>query len=170
MTLASRLVVLNAGVIEQMGTPMEVYNAPRNLFVASFLGSPRMNLLAGEITAITKAAIKLRLMSGDIVAAAVDAGRSKIGDRVTLGVRPDALTVGKGANGFAATVDVVETLGGGRAVYCLMASVAQPVCALLPGSLSVKHDDTLRLCFAARDAYLFDAAGHAFTRLRAEKS
>jgi multiple sugar transport system ATP-binding protein len=170
MTLASRLVVLNAGVIEQVGTPMEVYNAPRNLFVASFLGSPRMNLLTGEITAITKAAVRVKLASGDVVAAAVEAGRAKIGDRVTLGVRPDALTVGKGANGFAATVDVVETLGGMLAVYSLMAGVRQPVCALLSGGHPVRHDGELRLRFAARDAYLFDAAGQAFTRLRAEKS
>jgi multiple sugar transport system ATP-binding protein len=164
MTLASRLVVLNAGVIEQVGTPMEVYNAPRNLFVASFLGSPRMNLLAGEIAAITKAGIKMRLVSGDMVAAAVEAGWANIGDQVTLGVRPDGLSIGKGPNGFAVTVDVVETLGGMQAVYCLMAGMDQPVCALMSGNHPVRHDDTLRLCFAARDAYLFDADGEAFTR------
>ena len=164
MTLASRLVVLNGGAIEQVGTPMEVYNAPRNLFVAGFLGSPRMNLLAGEITAITKTAIKVRLASGDVVSAAVEAGRAQIGDRVTLGVRPDALAIGKGANGFAVTVDVVETLGAAQAVYGLMAGVGQPVCALLPGSQPVRHDDALRLCFAASNAYLFDAEGQAFVR------
>jgi multiple sugar transport system ATP-binding protein len=166
MTLASRLVVLNAGVIEQVGTPMEVYNAPRNLFVASFLGSPRMNLLAGEIAAITKAAIRVKLASGDIVSAAVDAGRAGIGDRVMLGVRPDALAVGKGANGFAVMADVVETLGSAQAVYCLMSGVVQPVCALLPGGHPVRHDDALRLCFAAKDAYLFDAEGQAFVRVK----
>jgi len=164
MTLASRLVVLNAGEIEQVGTPMEVYNAPRNLFVASFLGSPRMNLLAGEIAAITKTAIKVKLASGDVVSAAVETGRSQVGDHVTLGVRPDAMTTGKGANGFAVTVDVVETLGGMQAVYSLMTGVKNPVCALLPGGHPVRHDDTLRLCFAARDAYLFDAGGRAFVR------
>jgi multiple sugar transport system ATP-binding protein len=169
MTLASRLVVLKAGIIEQVGTPMEVYNAPRNLFVASFLGSPRMNLLAGEIAAVTKAAIKVKLASGDVVSAAVEAGRAEVGDRVTLGVRPDALTAGKGANGFAVTVDVVETLGGMQAVYSLMPGVTQPVCALLSGGQPVRHDDALRLCFAARDAYLFNGEGRAFVRLRAAK-
>ncbi len=164
MTLASRLVVLNAGVIEQVGTPMEVYNAPRNLFVASFLGSPRMNLLAGEVAAITKTAIKVKLVSGDVVAAAVDAGRAKIGDRVMLGVRPDGLSIGKGGNGFAVTIDVVETLGGSQAVYSLMAGVGRPICVLLPASHPVRHDDPLRLCFAAKDAYLFDADGQAFVR------
>ncbi len=164
MTLASRLVVLNAGVIEQVGTPMEVYNAPRNLFVASFLGSPRMNLLAGEIMAVTKMAVKVRLLSGDIVSAAVEAGQAQAGDRVTLGVRPDRLSIGKAANGFAVTVDVVETLGAARAVYSLMSGIVQSVCAILPGSQSVRHDDVLRLCFAASDAYLFDADGQAFLR------
>jgi len=167
MTLASRLVVLNGGAIEQVGTPMEVYEAPRNLFVASFLGSPRMNLLAGEITAITKSAVKVRLVSGDVVSAAAEAGRAHIGDRITLGVRPDALAIGKGANGFNVTADVVETLGGMQAVYGLMAGVGQTVCALLPGGHPVRHDDTLRLCFAPSDAYLFDADGQAFTRLKA---
>ncbi|MCR6660493.1 MAG: sn-glycerol-3-phosphate ABC transporter ATP-binding protein UgpC [Asticcacaulis sp.] len=164
MTLASRLVVLNGGAIEQVGTPMEVYNAPRNLFVASFLGSPRMNLLAGEIAAITKSTVKVRLVSGDVVSAAVEAGRAHIGGRVTLGVRPDALAIGKAGNGIAATVDVVETLGGMQAVYGLMAGAGQPVCALLPGSYPVRNDDALRLCFAAGDAYLFDADGQAFKR------
>ncbi|MGN6364351.1 ABC transporter ATP-binding protein [Asticcacaulis taihuensis] len=167
MTLASRLVVLNGGAIEQVGTPMEVYEAPRNLFVASFLGSPRMNLLAGEIAAITKSAIRVRLVSGDVVSAAVESGRAHVGDRVTLGVRPDAMAIGKGANGFKVTADVVETLGGVRAVYGLMAGAGQPVCALLPGSQPVRHDDALRLCFVAGDAYLFDADGQAFTRLKA---
>ena len=167
MTLASRLVVLNGGAIEQVGTPAEVYNAPRNLFVASFLGSPRMNLLAGEIAAITKSTVKVRLVSGDVVSAAVEAGRAHIGDRVTLGVRPDALVIGKGANGVNVTADVVETLGGMQAVYGLLADAGQPVCALLPGAHPVRHDDALRLCFAAGDAYLFDADGQAFVRLKA---
>ena len=67
MTLADRIVVLNAGVIEQVGAPMELYERPRNLFVAGFIGSPRMNLLPGEIVAATGRKATVRTPTGDTV-------------------------------------------------------------------------------------------------------
>ncbi|ESQ84155.1 hypothetical protein AEAC466_10435 [Asticcacaulis sp. AC466] len=166
MTLADRIVVLNGGRIEQIGTPLEVYHAPCNLFVAGFLGSPRMNLIGGEIAAIGKAAVKVRLASGALVSAAVDAGAARIGDAVTLGIRPESLGNGRSANALPVTVDVVERLGSSQSVYALMAGVETAVCALLPGGDPVQHGDTLTLHFATAEAHLFDAGGQAFVRLK----
>lgn len=165
MTLASRIVVLNAGSIEQIGTPMEIYEAPRNLFVASFMGSPRMNLIAGGIVSVGKAGVKVRLVSGDVVNAAVT-GEARTGQAVTLGVRPEALGVAKAANTLSLTVDVVERLGSAHSVYGLVKGVDQPICALLPGDHAAQHGDVITLHFSAASAYLFDAGGQAFSRIR----
>ena len=166
MTLASRIVVLNAGRVEQIGTPMEIYEAPRNLFVAAFMGSPRMNLIAGEILSISKAGVKVRLVSGDVVSAAVASGEARPGQAVTLGVRPEALGVSKAANTLSLTVDVVERLGSAHSVYGMVKGVDQPVCALLPGDKAAQHGDVITLHFSASSAYLFDAEGQAFSRIR----
>ena len=168
MTLADRIVVLNEGRFEQIGTPNEIYHAPRNLFVAGFLGSPRMNLIAGEIVDMSKAGIKVRLVSGEVVSAAVARGDARPGDVVTLGIRPEVLTKGAGANTICVTLDVIETLGPAHGVYGLMKGVDAPVCALLPGTLALPDAGEMKLHFAAQDAHLFDAEGKAFARLPAK--
>jgi sn-glycerol 3-phosphate transport system ATP-binding protein len=113
MTLADRLVVINKGHIEQVGTPSEVYSKPATRFVASFIGSPPMNLLDGQI------------LAGNVFAQAGQAriplpldGADLTGRPVTLGVRPETIGItASGAPGsVAATVDFVEELGAGRIV------------------------------------------------------
>ena len=89
MTLAERIVVLSAGRIEQVGTPMELYRDPDNIFVAGFIGSPRMNFLDAEIESIAPRHAVVRLPSGDTITAAVDAHSARPGQRVTLGIRPE---------------------------------------------------------------------------------
>ncbi|ESQ89073.1 ABC transporter ATP-binding protein [Asticcacaulis benevestitus] len=166
MTLASRIVVLNAGRVEQIGTPMEIYEAPRNLFVASFMGSPRMNLIAGEIVSVGKTGVKVGLVSGDVVSAAVAAGEARAGQAVTLGVRPEALGTARAANTLSMTVDVVERLGSAHSVYGAIKGVDQPVCALLPGDRPAQHGDIIALHFSPASAYLFDSEGRALARLK----
>ncbi|MBW8880508.1 MAG: sn-glycerol-3-phosphate ABC transporter ATP-binding protein UgpC, partial [Asticcacaulis sp.] len=165
MTLADRIVVLNGGMIEQIGTPSEVYHAPRNLFVAGFLGSPRMNLIAGEIVSVAATKVRVKLLSGDEVTAAVVADHARKGDRVTLGVRPESLHLTGGGNALSATVDVVESLGSASAVYAMMARVEAAVCAMAPANDRSRHGDVVSLRFDPADAYLFDAAGQAFPRM-----
>ena len=164
MTLADRIVVLSNGRVEQIGAPNDVYNAPCNLFVASFLGSPRMNLISGVIIGVEPGSVTVRLVSGDTVSAAVVAGPAQIGDAVTLGVRPESLGTETKVNLLPMIVDVVETLGSTRSVYGVIAGAEQPVCAVMPGHDVSRHGDRVGLYFAASDAYLFDAKGQAFTR------
>jgi multiple sugar transport system ATP-binding protein len=112
MTLADRLVVLNAGHVEQVGAPLEVYQRPRTLFAAGFLGSPRMNFLRGEVAEITGDGLVVKLAGGGTARAAVIGTGTKPGDPVTLGVRPEHVRVVAGGEGpLSAAVLLVENLG-----------------------------------------------------------
>ncbi len=114
MTMADRIVVLREGRIEQVGTPVELYHHPANVFVAGFIGSPRMNLLESEVTGSTGKALHIRLagVEGAELALPGADGQLAAGDKLTLGVRPEAFTEPEG-DGFRVTADVrfVENLG-----------------------------------------------------------
>jgi multiple sugar transport system ATP-binding protein len=112
MTLADRLVILNAGHVEQVGAPLEVYQRPRTLFAAGFLGSPRMNFLRAEVAEVADEGLVVKLTGGGTARAPVVAGGIKPGDVVTLGIRPEHLRVVAGGEGsLSATVQLVENLG-----------------------------------------------------------
>jgi multiple sugar transport system ATP-binding protein len=112
MTLADRLVILNAGHVEQVGAPLEVYQRPRTIFAAGFLGSPRMNFLGAEVVEATADGLVVKLTGGGTAKAAVIADGVKPGDAVTLGIRPEHLRVVAGGEGaLSATVQLVENLG-----------------------------------------------------------
>ncbi|MBU3972060.1 MAG: TOBE domain-containing protein, partial [Alphaproteobacteria bacterium] len=162
MTLADRIVVLNAGRIEQVGKPMELYERPRNLFVAEFIGSPKMNLLPAEIVSATGGGAAVRTAAGETLKVAVDASRAKVGDRVTLGVRPEHLTLAGPGDAVSATVTFVETLG--HATYAYLTAGEAPVTVLLPGDVRPRAGETLSLRVPADQAHLFDADGEAFAR------
>jgi multiple sugar transport system ATP-binding protein len=112
MTLADRLVVLNAGHVEQVGPPLEVYDRPRTRFAAGFLGSPRMNFIAGELAERTAAGAVIKLTGGGTVTAPVATDGISAGTPLTVGVRPEHVRIGA-ADGAAltATIQLVENLG-----------------------------------------------------------
>ncbi len=110
MTLAQRMIVMNAGRVEQIGTPEAVYRRPATTFVAGFIGSPPMNLLSGVADGSTFSIDGLKL------ALPQSAPRS---GPLTLGLRPEhASFIEGGGRGWPLTVEVVETLGAERLVYC----------------------------------------------------
>ena len=98
MTLADRIVVLNAGRIEQVGTPLELYHRPANLFVAGFIGSPQMNFIACQVAGVGPNEVLVSLPGRrHLVACPSRPGRSsRLGEAVTLGIRPDHVRVGPG--------------------------------------------------------------------------
>ncbi len=139
MTMATRITVLNAGTIEQVGTPYELYNAPRNRFVATFIGSPKMNLLTA---------------SGGGTA---DFGKLEMPAEVaSIGVRPEHLVLGAG--GAEGKVTLVEYLGSEIFVHMTLPS-GQQVLAQADGKAGIKMGDTAQVSFDARAAHYFDAAG-----------
>ena len=112
MTLADKIVVMNQGQIEQIGAPLDLYHHPANLFVAGFIGSPRMNLIKASVLHVDRAGITVSTITGRETTIAVAPGSAKAGDALTLGIRPEHMIEG-GASGLAlsGTVDAVERLG-----------------------------------------------------------
>jgi len=173
MTLGQRIVVFNGGRIEQVGTPHALYNHPATLFVAGFLGAPKMNLLACVAVATDAATATVRLPGGAVLAVAADGGAVTAGDNLTLGVRAEHLatagsTGGSGANLVEAAVSHVEYLGDMAIVHAAVAgmrgmtqtlAVRQAVDGGLP-----QAGQALRLHFPARHCLLFDAQGQALPR------
>ena len=154
MTLADRIVVLQGGRIEQVGTPLELYNRPDNLFVAGFIGSPRMNLLPGRVVEPGVVAIGEAGHRIDCGTGALPAGSS-----VTLGIRPEHLWPTEGV-GVPLTVDFVERLGGESYVYGASPGLPQ-VTLRLDGQSAHQRGATVDLAFPRPSLHLFDEAGKA---------
>ena len=113
MTLADRIVILNAGEVVQVGRPLELYRYPKTLFAAGFIGSPKMNLLPATLVEAGAAQATVKLESGSVVRAAVDASAASRGDTVVLGIRPEhvELTGPSETEGITTKVRMVEDLG-----------------------------------------------------------
>jgi multiple sugar transport system ATP-binding protein len=131
MTMADKIVVLNAGKIEQVGAPLELYNHPRNLFVAGFIGSPRMNLIEGAEAAKHNAH--------------------------TIGVRPEHITVGDGP--WEGVVGLSEHLGSDSFLKVAVDGIGT-LTVRAPGEVSAQHGDRVRLAPAGK-IHRFDANGLA---------
>ncbi len=152
MTMADKIVVLRDGAVEQIGSPLEVYDRPANAFVAGFIGSPAMNMLRGRV----EGGERLRFLTGDgLVVTLPSAPRAALGREVTLGVRPEHLTVG-GPNAFAATVEIVEPTGAETVLNVNWGS-ASLVC-VLHERVAARPGETLPLGFDGAPLHFFDAA------------
>ena len=168
MTLADRIVVFNAGRIEQAGPPLDLYRRPANTFVAGFLGSPRINLLAGTVQAVTPQWLTVALLDGATAQLPVAAAPLRPGDSVTIGIRPEQLATASAtgtlqpaaATALAATVQLVEHLGDVAYVHALSAA-GTPLNSRAAQDITHRAGDPVLLCFAAADALVFDAAGRA---------
>ncbi|RYH11333.1 ABC transporter ATP-binding protein [Tropicimonas sp. IMCC6043] len=159
MTMADRIVVLRDGRIEQVGTPIELFTRPANVFVAGFVGSPRMNLLKGRVVALSEAEAQVEIAGCDApVPVKVAPGRLRVGDPVTLGVRPEHLTLSE-VGPFRAEVTFVERLG---TVSLLHAPdhPAGPVIMEFRG-LNVPEGGPVRAAPDTAHLHLFDADGIA---------
>ncbi len=164
MTLADRIVVLNAGAVEQCGTPLELYHHPQNLFVAGFIGSPRMNFLPGEIAGGSDNAVTVRLADGSTVLAPVGRNGAHAGEKVTLGLRPEHLLEGGGGDSeLKGQVMAVEHLGGETYIY-LEHGTDEPLVVKTDGASKARADEVLPIGVPASACYLFDSDGQAYTR------
>ena len=168
MTLADRIVVLQAGRIEQVGAPMVLYDHPCNLFVAGFIGSPGMNIIDAVVVDATAGGASVRLGGGEVIRCAVDAAGARAGDKVKLGVRPEHLRAGVADNALATTVTFVESLGSMTYAYCSNAGVDDVVTCAVEGDRRIVSGQALPLSVPVEKAYLFNADGRAFQRLLAE--
>ncbi|MGB2679914.1 MAG: sn-glycerol-3-phosphate ABC transporter ATP-binding protein UgpC [Candidatus Competibacter sp.] len=172
MTLADKIVLLNAGkaVIEegsvaQIGPPLELYHHPVNLFVAGFIGSPKMNFLSGQLAGVENGVAAVTLPDGTVVRAAVDASSAQPGQAVTLGIRPEHVALGDGSgNSVRGEVAYVEHLGESSFIYSQVQGAANHVIVRQEGDTHAKMSDRLTLALAPQHCHLFDEKGRAFRR------
>ncbi|WP_271951888.1 ABC transporter ATP-binding protein [Ruegeria faecimaris] len=133
MTMADKIVVLQAGVIEQVGSPLELYKTPRNLFVAGFIGSPKMNFIAGE-----------------------EAAKH---DAHTIGVRPEHLEVSDSSGTWSGVVGVSEHLGSDTFFHIHETGLADTITVRAGGEVGFNHGDRIYLTPRADVIHRFDAKG-----------
>jgi sn-glycerol 3-phosphate transport system ATP-binding protein len=119
MTLAQRMMVLNAGALEQFGTPEQVYSDPASTFVAGFIGSPPMNLLQGQVQGTQFVCAHASLALPGAPTALPPAGI-----KLTLGIRPEHLNISDQAGAWSLKVLMVEMLGAERLVYCSLSQAS----------------------------------------------
>ena len=163
MTMADKIVVLQAGVIEQVGTPLQLYHHPANLFVAGFIGSPRMNFLKGRVAGLDGTGVAVELAGGARIAVPVEAGTMRVDDPVTLGVRPEALRP-DAAGPLAGTVRLVERLGGLTLIHAELDRDG-PVIVQIEGSDGTAPHQRITLQVDPAVCQLFDTTGRAMPHL-----
>ena len=157
MTLAQRMVVMNAGRAEQIGTPMDVYEDPATQFVAGFIGSPSMNFLVGR----SEGGGRIALEHGGAVRHA--SGTAEAGRAVTVGIRPEHVIPGSESDGlFSATVELVEHLGADTLVH--LSHGKDLVSARMPHGSNPAVGSTLHVAADPNHIYLFDAVTGARMR------
>jgi len=133
MTMADKIVVLQAGQIEQVGTPLELYRNPRNKFVAGFIGSPRMNFIEG-------------------------AHASTYGAH-TIGIRPEHISVSREKSHLEGTVGVSEHLGSDTFFHVTVAGVEQPITVRVGGEVGLRYGDKVHLTLDSEHLHKFDQQG-----------
>ena len=144
MTLADKLAVINNGIIEQLATPIEIYNNPKSLFVAGFIGSPQMNFIEGELKNNTLSAEGFEIKNI----------KSDFNGDITLGIRPEHLS--QSDNGLInLNVDLVEQLGSDNLVYGQLKD-KKDFCYRCPGNLIIKKGDKLSLNIDNENYFIFD--------------
>ena len=155
MTMADKIVVMRDGVVEQIGAPLELYDRPANTFVAGFIGSPAMNMLAGVVQR-DDGGVHVELAAGRRMTVA---GATGDGRKVLYGIRPEHLSLVEPAAGLAAEVVVVEPTGADTQVVCRVSG--QDVIAVLRDRVSCRPGDRVGLRPDSGRAHVFDAESGA---------
>ncbi len=156
MTMADRIVVMNAGRIEQVGAPLEIYRKPATQFVAGFFGMPTMNFIAGTVESRAGALVFCSDKVEQPLPASVPG--SVVGRSVVLGVRAEHVFVGRGDT--AAQVKLVEPLGDGTLVFCEFGGASMLV-AKIDSETVMTTGTKVNVGFDASRCHLFDAANGA---------
>ncbi len=176
MTLADKIVLLHTGAdvakkgsLAQVGTPMELFHRPRNLFVAGFIGSPKMNFMEGKFVSGDSQSAVVQVASGPVLRVAVDAAGLTAGESVTVGIRPEhVVRSGEADQTINCLVDIVERLGTATYLYALYgegnAQGGEMVVAA-HGDASVVSGDRAEFGLPSSALHLFDSKGNALVRI-----
>jgi len=156
MTLADKIVVMNAGRVEQSGRPLDLYYKPANMFVAGFIGSPAMNFLSATVTK------KDHIEFGSGVNISVPLPNScKLGDKVTLGIRPEHIQFGaQGKMQLNGKVDIIERLGEIGYAHVALPN-GQTIVAQVNGEPNVGNGQAVSLALSSKQIHIFGEDGSA---------
>lgn len=166
MTMADKIVVLNGGNVEQFGTPMELYHHPKNKFVASFIGQPKMNFLAA--TRLYNDKFSCTIHAEGMTPMTLPVGCNSGSSDLSLGIRPEDVSLATRDEGFKLHVKVLERLGGSAIAYGTVncsQSGEQPFKAILLGDVNVQSGEKISLKVSPNKCHLFDVDGNAMKRL-----
>ncbi|WP_457338023.1 ABC transporter ATP-binding protein, partial [Rhizobacter sp. P5_C2] len=161
MTLAHRIVVLNAGRIEQVGTPMELYHRPVNRFVAGFIGSPKMNFIEGKLVGVNAGLVRIALADGSSVTVDADVSSLAPGAKVTVGLRPEHVDASTqpSADALRAHVQLAEHLGDITYLHVTLTGATEAMTIRTAPENPLKTGDTAYLSFPPQRGFLFDEQG-----------
>lgn len=151
--MADKIVVMNAGRVEQIGSPLDLYDRPANLFVAGFLGSPAMNFIQGSV-----APGGLELRDGTLLPLA-EAAPAPLEQQVVFGIRPEHLEM-VSAGGHAATVVLTEPTG--AETHVVLDLAGEQFVGVFKERLAIEPGQTVQVAFAPGKGHFFDAAGARF--------
>lgn len=171
MTMADKIVVMRDGHIEQIGSPLELYNEPVNQFVAGFLGTPRMNFLAGSLAGADGNSLALDTLGHRIVVplkSGAEAGVAE-GAPLTLGVRPDAWQVVGAGQGLAGSVVHAEQLGRETVVFVELEG-GQQIAMIQQGQYRLASNEAIWLLPDLAQLHVFDADGRALPAARSPRT
>ena len=164
MTMADDIVVLNNGVIYQKGTPLDLYNKPKNIFVAGFIGSPKMNFIQSEVMSIDNKSIEFTLSDDSKIVVQREMKKNlKTGDKITLGFRPEHLVINKTPNQEIFTrksvwkgkIIVIEKLGSNLFFY--IENKDEPIVVVSPESTTnMQIEDIVNVGFDPHKLHVFD--------------
>ena len=173
MTLADQIVVLSplqkdaSTNLEQVGKPLELYHRPANLFVAGFIGSPKMNFFDGSLEEPGEQQSKVKLGSGEVIQAWVDTSRASKGEPVVLGIRPqDALAETSGANAISGKIAALERLGAESYIYMQHDCIREHFTVRVEDCQRREEGSVIAIECPAELCHLFNAQGIAFERTR----
>ncbi|MTI18081.1 sn-glycerol-3-phosphate ABC transporter ATP-binding protein UgpC [Rhodobacteraceae bacterium RKSG542] len=165
MTMADRIVVLDGGVISQVGSPLELYHKPQNLFVAGFIGNPKMNFVEVTCKASAENSVTVTLPDGGEVEVPVKGQANLEGQKMTLGIRPEHIKLGQADAHISVVANVVERLGIHTVSHATVEGANTSFCSLLDGAAPVVVGEAAPVGFNASDCHLFDSTGAALERL-----
>ena len=161
MTLADDIVVLDEGIVSQSGSPMEMYNNPKNIFVGGFIGSPKMNFISSKILSSSNNLTEVDLFGSSKISIPKTLSNASDGDEVQLGIRPEHLLINQdGDANWESKVFVVEKLGSGTFLY--LEKDDEPLVVETEGDTNIQVGDTVKIGFTASRCHLFNKNHQAF--------
>ncbi|HZH10464.1 MAG TPA: sn-glycerol-3-phosphate ABC transporter ATP-binding protein UgpC [Microvirga sp.] len=168
MTLADRIVVLNGGRIEQVGTPLELYHRPANLFVAGFVGSPQMNFIECVVSHVGAEGVQVQLPNASMLTVPVSSEGLRVGETVTLGIRPDHVKVSPHGT-LTGRIELVEELGENHLIYVDFGK-DRHLTIRAPGDARHKVGQDICLALPPDACHLFKGTGEALPFLVESKT